>query len=193
MKNVRHVLASKVSLAGLAAVSALLLSACGSTVKLDDQKPAENKPAPIANAGSGSTSGVGNGSVNGTTTVTPVVVDNKSATAEAGSDLGKVIYFDFDSFIVKDEFKPVVEGNGKRLSASGKKAALEGHADERGSKEYNLALGQKRAEAVVKSLTLLGVKPEQLEAVSFGEEKPVALGHDEESWAKNRRVELKDK
>ena len=70
---------------------------------------------------------------------------------------------------------------------------MEGHADERGSKEYNLALGQKRAEAVVKSLTLIGVKAEQLEAVSFGEEKPAVTGSGEEVWAKNRRVELRTK
>lgn len=184
MKNVRTL-----SLAALAAASAVLLSACGSAVKLDENQANANKPAPIANAGSGSTSGVNNGGA-ATTSVAPVVVEPKT---DADAGLAKVIYFDFDSFVVKDEFKPVVEGNGKALAASGKKAVLEGHTDERGSKEYNLALGQKRAEAVVKSLTLLGVKPEQLEAVSFGEEKPAAAGHDEESWAKNRRVELRNK
>lgn len=184
MKNVRSL-----SLAALAAASAVLLSACGSAVKLDEKQAATDKPAPIANAGSGSTSGVNNGGA-ATTSVAPVVVDAK---ADADAGLAKVIYFDFDSFVVKDEFKPVVEGNGKALAASGKKAVLEGHTDERGSKEYNLALGQKRAEAVAKSLTLLGVKPEQVEAVSFGEEKPAAAGHDEESWAKNRRVELRNK
>lgn len=186
MKNVRSL-----SLAAVAAATAVLLSACGSAVKLDENQANANKPAPIANAGSGSTSGVNNGGA-ATTSVTPVVVDAKSG-ADADAGLAKVIYFDFDSFVVKDEFKPVVEGNGKSLAASGKKAVLEGHTDERGSKEYNLALGQKRAEAVVKSLTLLGVKSEQLEAVSFGEEKPAAAGHDEESWAKNRRVELRNK
>lgn len=185
MKNVRSL-----SLATVAAAAALLLSACGSTVKLDENQAGSNQPAPVVNAGSGSSSGVGSGSA-ATSSVAPVVVDGKGGAADAG--LANVIYFDFDSFVVKDEFKPVVEGNGKALSASGKKAAVEGHADERGSKEYNLALGQKRAEAVVKSLTLVGVKAEQLEAVSFGEEKPAAAGSTEEAWAKNRRVELRTK
>lgn len=185
MKNVRSL-----SLAAVAAATAVLLSACGSAVKLDENQADANKPAPIANAGSGSTSGVNNGGA-ATSTVSPVVVDGKAGAADA--DLAKVIYFDFDSFIVKDEFKSVVEGNGKALTASGKKAAVEGHADERGSKEYNLALGQKRAEAVVKSLTLVGVKADQLEAISFGEEKPAAAGQTEEAYAKNRRVELRVK
>ena len=70
---------------------------------------------------------------------------------------------------------------------------LEGHADERGGREYNLALGQKRAEAVAKSLTLLGVASGQVEPVSFGKERPADTGHNEEAWAKNRRVELRDK
>jgi peptidoglycan-associated lipoprotein len=70
---------------------------------------------------------------------------------------------------------------------------IEGHADERGSREYNLALGQKRAEAVLRSLALLGVQDAQMEAVSFGEERPSDAGHDEAAWAKNRRAELKDR
>ncbi len=184
MKNVRTL-----SLAALAVASAALLSACGSAVKLNEDQAASNQPARIDNAGAGNASGVNNGGA-ATTTVAPIVVDGKGG-ADAG--LATVIYFDFDSFVVKDEFKPVVEGNGKALIASGKKAAVEGHADERGSKEYNLALGQKRAEAVVKSLTLIGVKGEQLEAVSFGEEKPAVSGSGEEAWAKNRRVELRTK
>ena len=184
MKNVRSL-----SLATVAAAAALLLSACGSTVKLDENQAGANQPAPVVNAGGAASTGVGNGAA-ATTSVTPVVVDGKGG-ADAG--LANVIYFDFDSFVVKDEFKPVVEGNGKVLAASGKKAAVEGHADERGSKEYNLALGQKRAEAVVKSLTLVGVKADQLEAVSFGEEKPAAAGSTEEAWSKNRRVELRTK
>ncbi|HET8870562.1 MAG TPA: peptidoglycan-associated lipoprotein Pal [Aquabacterium sp.] len=185
MKNIRSL-----SLAAVAAAAAVLLSACGSTVKLDENQANANKPAPIANAGEGSTSGVNNGGA-ASSSVAPVVVDGQSGVAN--SDLGKSVYFDFDSFVVKDDYKPVVEGNGKYLMASGKKAAIEGNTDERGSKEYNLALGQKRAEAVVKALTLVGVKADQLEAVSFGEEKPVGTGHDEESWAKNRRVDIRVK
>jgi peptidoglycan-associated lipoprotein len=88
----------------------------------------------------------------------------------------------------------VVEGNAKALIASRqKKMTIEGHTDERGGREYNLALGQKRAEAVQKSLALLGVADNQMESVSFGEERPATQGSDEAAWAKNRRAELKDR
>jgi peptidoglycan-associated lipoprotein len=121
--------------------------------------------------------------------VTPVDL-TKDDLARA-SDLPRVVYFDFDSFVVKDEFKPTIETHAKALTADRKKKlAIEGHTDERGGREYNLALGQKRAESVLKSLTLLGAQPNQLEAVSFGEERPATPGSDESAWAKNRRAEL---
>jgi peptidoglycan-associated lipoprotein len=102
-----------------------------------------------------------------------------------------VVYFDFNSFVIKDEAKPVVEENAKWLVASRKRhVVVEGHTDERGGREYNVALGQRRAEAVVKSLELLGVNASQLEAVSFGKERPAAQGSDEAAWALNRRAEL---
>jgi peptidoglycan-associated lipoprotein len=88
----------------------------------------------------------------------------------------------------------MLEAHAKVLSANrSKRMMLEGHTDERGGREYNLALGQKRAEAVLRSMVLLGVQDNQLEAVSFGEEKPAVQGSDEAAWAKNRRVELKDR
>ncbi|MEO6407686.1 MAG: OmpA family protein, partial [Burkholderiaceae bacterium] len=96
-----------------------------------------------------------------------------------------------DSYVVKDEFRPVVEANAKVLTTHPtRKMAVQGHTDDRGSSEYNLALGQRRAEAVVKSLTLMGVKPAQVEATSFGKERPAVPGENEEAWAKNRRAEL---
>jgi peptidoglycan-associated lipoprotein len=105
-----------------------------------------------------------------------------------------VVYFDFDSNIVKDEFRGVVEGNAKRLSAnSARKIVIEGNTDERGGREYNLALGQRRAEAVQKALGLLGANAGQMEAVSFGTERPAVQGSGEEVWAKNRRAEIKDR
>jgi peptidoglycan-associated lipoprotein len=117
-----------------------------------------------------------------------------SANAVPPAGLGRTVYFDFDSFVVKDEFRPVVEGYAKFLGANkAKKMLIEGHTDERGSREYNLALGQKRAEAVQKSMLLVGATEGQLEAVSFGEERPAAQGSDEAAWAKNRRAELKDR
>ena len=112
----------------------------------------------------------------------------------AGSGIGRVVFFDFDSFVVKDEYRPMLEAHAKVLSANrSKRMTLEGHTDERGGREYNLALGQKRADAVLRSMVLLGVQDGQLEAVSFGEEKPAVAGSDETAWAKNRRVELRDK
>jgi peptidoglycan-associated lipoprotein len=93
--------------------------------------------------------------------------------------------------VVKDDFRPLIVANAKALSADRtQRLALEGHTDERGGREYNLALGQKRAEAVAKALALLGANESQLEAVSFGKERLAATGNDEAAWAKNRRVEL---
>jgi peptidoglycan-associated lipoprotein len=106
----------------------------------------------------------------------------------------RVVYFDFDSFVIKEEFQSLLDGHAKVLArTSGKRMVIEGHTDERGGREYNLALGQKRAEAVVKSLALLGVPEGQMEAVSFGEERPAAAGGDETAWSRNRRAELKDR
>jgi peptidoglycan-associated lipoprotein len=106
----------------------------------------------------------------------------------------RMVFFDFDSYVIKDEFKGLLDGQAKSLSANrSRRMTIEGHTDERGGREYNLALGQKRAAAVVRSLTLLGVQADQLEAVSFGEERPLAKGADESAWAQNRRAELKDR
>ena len=103
----------------------------------------------------------------------------------------KIIYFDFDSYVVKPEFQSVIEAHAKYLNANkSRKMAIEGHTDERGGREYNLALGQRRAEAVRRALGLLGVTDAQVEAVSFGKEKPAVSGFDEASMAKNRRAEI---
>ena len=101
------------------------------------------------------------------------------------------IYFDLDKYEVKDEYKDLVSAHAKYLVANrGFKMLIQGNTDERGSREYNLALGQKRAEAVKRSLTLLGAKEEQLESVSLGEEKPKNAGHDESAWSENRRADI---
>lgn len=105
--------------------------------------------------------------------------------------LPRIVYFDLDSYVVKDEFLPVVESNAKALAADrSRRLTIAGHTDERGGREYNLALGQKRAESVAKSLTVLGASANQLEAVSFGKERPAATGTGEGVWAQNRRAEL---
>jgi len=101
------------------------------------------------------------------------------------------IYFELDSNVVREEFKPVVAAHARYLQQNrGVKMTIQGHADERGSREYNLALGQRRADAVKQAMQLLGASAEQIETVSFGEEKPKATGHDEASWAENRRADL---
>lgn len=101
------------------------------------------------------------------------------------------VYFDYDNFAIKPEFGAMVEMHGKYLASNPKLSIrVEGNADERGSKEYNLALGQKRAESVVRTLKVYGVKETQMEAISWGEEKPKASGHDEVAFSQNRRVDL---
>ena len=120
---------------------------------------------------------------------------NAPTAADAGmagpANAAKVIYFDYDSYIVKPEFQAVIEAHAQFLKSSPRaRVSLEGHTDERGSREYNLALGQKRADAVRQSLTLLGVSAAQIESVSFGEEKPAVAGSDEAAYAKNRRAEF---
>ena len=101
------------------------------------------------------------------------------------------VYYDYDRFDVKSEYQPAIEAHGRYLREhSGARLTIEGNGDERGSREYNLALGQRRAEAVRQMLKLWGAADEQVEAVSFGEEKPRAQGHDEASWAQNRRSDF---
>lgn len=106
--------------------------------------------------------------------------------------LGKrVIYFDFDSAQIRSEFVPIIEAHARYLaSRPGTKVVLEGHTDERGSPEYNIALGEARAKSVAKAMELNGASSNQINIVSYGEEKPVATGHDEASWSQNRRVEI---
>lgn len=158
--------------------SVLALTACSSSVKLDDNVKVEERTATAPSTADART-------VAPITTGTDPLNDPKGVLAK------RSVYFDFDSFIVKDEFKPVVDAHAKYLSANkGRKIVIQGNTDERGGREYNLALGQKRAEAVRKSLSLLGVTDSQMEAVSFGEEKPKAQGSDEAAWAENRRADI---
>ncbi|MEO8627365.1 MAG: peptidoglycan-associated lipoprotein Pal [Betaproteobacteria bacterium] len=118
--------------------------------------------------------------------------DPASMLKDADSPLSKrAIYYDFDAYNIKEEFQPVVEAHAKfLLEHKDYKVRVEGSCDERGSREYNLALGQRRADSVKRALTLLGVSAKQVETVSFGSEKPKATGHDDEAWAENRRSDL---
>ena len=155
-----------------------VLSACSSGVKLSDV-PVEDKNASASSADAAQSS-------------VASVVSGKAGTQGVAHAGVNVIYFDYDSFALKPEARAVLERNAAHLQANKQfKVQLEGHTDERGGREYNLALGQKRAETVRRALTLLGVSDAQLEAVSFGKEKPAAAGADESAFAKNRRVEIK--
>ena len=164
--------------------AAALLSACGSSVKLD-KVPVEDKTGSALSDGAGAdTTGAAKNAV------APVDL-NKSGQSAAVPSAARVVYFDFDSFVIRPEFQAAIEANAKYLRADGsRKAAIEGHTDERGGREYNLALGQKRAEAVRKALRLLGVADAQIEAVSFGKEKPAVQGSTEAAMEKNRRAEI---
>ena len=186
-----------------------LLAACASPVDLNEPAPVESRTpgqaSPVARTPAAPATGLpGAGAGGGTASGTPesrvATVDlargaaDSAAAAAAAATAGRIVYFDFDSFEIKDAYRPVLETHARLLNAQrGKRMAIEGHADDRGSREYNLALGQKRAEAVARSLTLLGVGENQIEAVSFGQERPASDGQNEAAWAKNRRAELKDR
>ncbi|MGI9151098.1 MAG: peptidoglycan-associated lipoprotein Pal [Limnohabitans sp.] len=158
---------SKRFFAFVSIVSVALLSACSST-KLDNVSDANAKAA---------------------SSVAAVVADHLNPNSLISKE--RSVYFDFDQFTIKASEAGVVERQGKYLAANaGLNIRAEGNADERGGREYNLALGQKRAEAVVRALKAYGVKDGQVEPVSFGSEKPRAQGHDEAAWAQNRRVDL---
>jgi peptidoglycan-associated lipoprotein len=163
-------------------VLAATLTACGSNVKLNDV-PVEDRTGQTTPGGD--TSGASGRAV------TPVQIEGADASLAGPTNVARIIYFDFDSYVVKPEFQGAIEAHAKYLTANkARKMAIEGHTDERGGREYNLALGQKRAEAVRRALGLLGVSDAQVEAVSFGKEKPAVAGSDEEAMAKNRRAEL---
>jgi peptidoglycan-associated lipoprotein len=179
------------------AAATLWLAGCAST---STQADANKGAAPIAQAKPSTNNANANGANNNgvpSTAVAPVDLskgNGQGSNAAADAGLARVVYFDFDSNVIKDEFRGVVEGNAKRLSADGaRKVVIEGNTDERGGREYNLALGQRRAESVQKALVLLGANANQLEAVSFGKERPAVQGSNEEAWSKNRRAEIKDR
>jgi peptidoglycan-associated lipoprotein len=171
----------------LALIAAAALAGCASNVKLDD-------PAPVVTAGANNTAPAVPVPTSTGASESAVAKVDLSAELAASVSNARVIYFDFDSDVVKSEFQGVVEKHANRLTKDKKVSLLlEGHTDARGGREYNLALGQRRAESVAKSLGLLGVTAGQVEPVSMGKEHPAAQGSDEAAWSKNRRVELKDK
>jgi peptidoglycan-associated lipoprotein len=178
-----------------AAVVAVFLAGCSSqptqpTAPIDDKSAAGSGSA---GAGGASTSGSGSGGVAGST-VTPG--GSTSSVSNPLRDPNNIlskrsVYFDFDSVAVRDEFRPLVEAHARYLSNNrGARATIQGNTDERGSREYNIALGQRRADAVKRMMTLVGAQDNQIETVSFGKEKPRNSGHDEAAWAENRRSDI---
>ena len=174
----------------LAVGMSAMLAGCGSAVKLDNVPVEDRSGKNVALGGSGT----GTPNTDSTTVAKSDVtqVDLSKSAQDAGATSGsRTVYFDYDSFAIKAEYQPVIESQSRYVKADkNRKIAIEGHTDERGGREYNLALGQKRAEAVRRAMGLLGVNDAQVEAVSFGKEKPAAQGSDEASLAKNRRAEI---
>lgn len=158
-----------------------LLTACASQTK---QPGADVEDRSSRDAGSELREGV-RGEQRGAPSLNPLTDPNSILSRRS-------IYFDFDSYVVRDEYRSLVAAHARYLRENANaRVLLQGHADERGSREYNLALGQRRADAVKYAMTLAGAKEGQIEAVSLGEEKPRATGHDEASWAENRRVDIR--
>jgi len=165
----------------VAVALAAALAGCASGVKLDDV-PVED------HAGQATTAPQGPG---GQSQVQNVQVQDGSRDQAGPQNVARVILFDYDSYVIKPEFQNAIEAHARYLKQNGAKhVVIEGHTDERGGREYNLALGQKRSEAVRHALELLGVRDAQVEAVSFGKEKPAVPGNDESAWAQNRRAEI---
>ncbi|HLX81268.1 MAG TPA: peptidoglycan-associated lipoprotein Pal [Burkholderiales bacterium] len=172
----------------LAALASLAVAAC-SGGPVTEQPPAGVEDRKPTETGA-QAQGVKPGQVSTVdlTGKTPV----KSPLTDPNSILSKrSIYYDYDSYDVKDEYKALVEAHGKFLRENpGMKMLIQGNTDERGSREYNVSLGQRRSDGVKKMLLLLGAKEDQVESVSLGEEKPKAEGHDETAWAQNRRSDI---
>jgi peptidoglycan-associated lipoprotein len=162
----------------LTAITGIFLAGCSSTPKAPPAAPAAPAPAPVA----------------AQPAVTPVPQPKAvPAYLDPNSPIStqRSVYFAFDDYSIKSDYKSLIELQGKYLASNPNLAVkIEGNTDERGGSEYNLALGQKRAEAVARSLKTFGVKDSQMEAVSFGKEKPKASGHDEAAWAQNRRADI---
>ena len=159
----------------LPALLALTLAACSSTGPETAGTSVEDRGAGVATVTAGSASGSG-----------------IAALTDPNNILSKrSVFFDFDSYVIKQEARPLVEAHARFLVQNPQmRMLIQGNTDERGSREYNLSLGQKRSDAVKRSLTVLGAREDQVESVSLGEEKPKNPGHDELAWSENRRADI---
>ena len=177
----------RASFAVLAIAAALY--GCATTESQDSSTSAGTPSSSASPAASTST-----GSPSGSQVASRSAGTSASGTAASGTqrpDIKRSVYYEFDKYDVKPEYRALVESHARWLKANPQaKIVIEGNADERGSREYNVALGQRRAESVTKMLVLMGAKADQIEAISWGEEKPRAGGHDDASWAENRRADF---
>ena len=164
---------------------AVIAAACASK-ETRQEPPVADRSTPVPSTTAGGTTST-------TTPANPNAGLVRNELTDPNSPLAKrSIYFDYDSNSVKDEYRGLIQAHSRYLTD--KRDAhirIEGNCDERGSREYNLALGQRRAESVKKIMTVLGVPANHVETVSYGEEKPMAQGHDEQSWSQNRRADIK--
>jgi len=178
----------------LAMLPALMLLGCGTSGEVQEEPTAgAETTAPAAESGA-ETSGVGTGgAASGEAVTAPTEAGFTGDPLDDPNSLlaKRVVYFDFDKSDIKDDFRAVIQAHAEYLANHADvSVTLEGHADERGTREYNIALGERRANAVQRMLTLQGAAASQIRVVSYGEERPAALGHDEDAWALNRRVEF---
>jgi peptidoglycan-associated lipoprotein len=179
----------RVSFAALAIATGL--AGCATTAE-DPQNTTAASPSSSSSSSSPASSGTATRSgVAPGMAVPPGTTRSAGSASAAGPDLKRSVYFEFDKYDVKPEYRALVEANARWLKANPRaRLTIEGNADEQGSREYNLALGQKRAESVGKMMTLMGVRSEQVEAISYGEERPRSSGHDEKAWSENRRSDF---
>jgi len=175
-------------------VLALSVAACGDRIKPDDETVGDSDTASADASSGASAGGINAGSGIGGTALEggKLISYEKNAIDDPNNVLfEKIVYFDFDSNLVSDDYIEMVKHHGKYLSFNANASVrLEGHADERGTREYNVALAERRAQAVKQVMLYEGAGDDQISIISYGEEKPVAFGHDDESMSLNRRVEI---
>jgi peptidoglycan-associated lipoprotein len=167
----------------------VMLIACLGVVACGSKHPKESPPPPATEVGAGSeATGAGADSAS---TGTQNAADDETAGPQGGLLAKRVIYFDFDSSEIKGDGTDIVGAHAKYLAGHPTaRVRLEGHTDDRGSREYNIGLGERRAQSVRRALLLQGATEAQLSTVSYGAERPAVAGHDEAAWSKNRRVEI---
>ena len=166
----------------------LMLAAALSSTACASKKP---KPGPSSSTEVGNTGADSSGAGSDAANAGSVGSDDEAAGPQGGLLAKRIIYFDFDSSDIKGEGTDVVAAHAKYLAShTGTRVRLEGNTDDRGSREYNIGLGERRAQAVRRALLLQGATEAQLATVSYGAERPAVVGNDETAWAKNRRVEI---